>query len=213
MKQTLPRAGFLALSAILLAWAIQAGPGNPPIRPGTGCGFRYAWAGPDGRREQPGIHGFGFHATDASQWDVWGDADPYSLLSVYGTDGSDVEDYREFKASPADGRLEQFRAIRRLESLPLGPEPANILRLYFTYREDGSLCRKDYFHNGLMFGTTYSSSTLFYDGAERLPFAKCYITHGSLEYYCIYLDDGSRPAYCLVLDDNIAGYVPEFVRY
>lgn len=186
MQQTLQRVGFLALSAILLAWVIQAGPTDRSSSPvadraapaeyaqgeglspvpsqtagpdapivswadaslwysmedglrrgdvlssygfdgaapcflycnaaqqtqlelyfdgetGTGCGFRYDW---DGQAEQPQIYGFGFHMVEtSSEWDVWGNTEPYSMQSVWGTDGSAfVSHYQESMTYASSGK-------------------------------------------------------------------------------------------------------------
>lgn len=72
---------------------------------GTGCGFRYDW---DGQAEQPQIYGFGFHMVEtSSEWDVWGNTEPYSMQSVWGTDGAAfVSHYQESMTYASSGKPE-----------------------------------------------------------------------------------------------------------
>lgn len=295
MQQTLQRVGFLALSAILLAWVVQAGPTDRPFSPvadraasleyaqgeglspvpsqaadpdapivswvdaslwysmedglrrsdvlssygldgaapfflycnaaqqtqlelyfdgktGAGCGFRYDW---DGQAEQPQIYGFGFHMVEtSSEWDVWGNTEPYTVRSIMGTDGSEfVSHYQESMTYASNGKPERFQSTGVSEGLPSEQVPVDVLTITFAYREDDSLIHKQYHHNPLLFGTTYSSSDLFFDEAERLTFADCYITHGNLESYYIYSDDSPQPAYCLVLDCDLGLCLPTMISY
>lgn len=82
-------------------------------------------------------------------------------------------------------------------------ERDRLLEIEFTYREDGTLRRRDYAHNMMALETWHSVAHSFYDTQERLLYEDCYITHGSMDYYYIYQDDKEMPAYCLMLDHDL----------
>lgn len=82
-------------------------------------------------------------------------------------------------------------------------ERDRLLEIEFTYREDGTLRRRDYAHNMMALETWHSVTHSFYDTQERLLYEDCYITHGSMDYYYIYQDDKEMPAYCLMLDHDL----------
>lgn len=82
-------------------------------------------------------------------------------------------------------------------------ERDRLLEIEFTYREDGTLRRRDYAHNMMALETWHSVTHSFYDTQERLLYEDCYITHGSMDYYYIYQDDKEQPTYCLMLDHDL----------
>ncbi len=82
-------------------------------------------------------------------------------------------------------------------------ERDRLLEIEFTYREDGTLRRRDYAHNMMALETWHSVAHSFYDTQERLLYEDCYITHGSMDYYYIYQDDKEQPTYCLMLDHDL----------
>jgi hypothetical protein len=167
---------------------------------GAGCGFRYDWSAADGEKAVPQVYGFSFSGADSSADDPWGDADPYSVTSILGTDGSElVSDYMDVSSRDSSGRLERFSAT----GIPLDGEDTErttLIDITFTYRKDGSLACKRYAHDPRLFGTASSPTEFYYDEQERLTYVWSYVTHGRFEYYYIYNGEDNRPAYCLLLD-------------
>ena len=184
---------------------------------GSGCGFRYVWEGGDGPLAVPYIYAFGFHGTTApTEGDgpyacgLLGNADAYSVLTPWGTDGSEaVSGFRSQYSYRADGKPEEFRAAGTDES----GNQADVLNVTFSYWDDGSFLSKSYFHNQMLFGTTYSSTQMYYTSHERLAYARAYITHGNLQFFYLYDGENTSPAYCLLLDDNGGLYFPTMFTY
>lgn len=184
---------------------------------GKGCGFRYVWEGADGPLAVPDIYAFGFHSTTApTEWDdpytcgLLGNADAYSVLTPWGTDGSEaVSDFRSEYSYRADGKPEKFQATGTDES----GNQVDVLDVNFSYWDDGSLLSKSYFHNQMLFGTTYFSAQMYYTSHERLAYARAYVTHGSLQLFYFYDGENSSPSYCLLLDDNAGLYFPTMFTY
>lgn len=184
---------------------------------GKGCGFRYVWEGADGPLAVPAIYAFGFHgATVPTEWDdpyacgLLGNADAYSVLTPWGTDGSEaVSRLRSDWSYRADGNPEAFHAAGTDES----GNPVDVLDVTFSYWDDGPLLSKSYFHNQLLFGTTYFNTQMYYTSHERLAYARCYLTHGSLELFYFYDGDGDTPAYCLMLDNDGGLCFPTLFAY
>lgn len=186
---------------------------------GIGCGFRYVFP-EKSSTNIPEVYGFAFQLEEYSDnddmWNVIDPTDPYSVKSIYSTDGSQsVENHKEYTAYNRDGSLALFQSTGT--ALCYGEscvrEPVDIVKIQFSYRANGSLLQKGCHYNAQIFGTTYSDSTLHYDESERLQYAECYITHGELEYYYLYDHDPSLPAYCLLLDCGLGGCVPQMIRY
>lgn len=184
---------------------------------GKGCGFRYAWEGADGPLAVPDIYAFGFHGVTApTEWDdpytcgLLGNADAYSVLTPWGTDGSEaVSDFRSEYSYRDDGKPEEFQATGTDES----GNQVDVLDVTFSYWEDGSFLSKSYFHNQMLFGTTYSGTQMYYTSHERLAYARAYVTHGSLQFFYLYDGENSSPSYCLLLDDNAGFCFPTMFRY
>lgn len=184
---------------------------------GKGCGFRYVWEGADGPLAVPDIYAFGFHGTTVpTEWDdpyacgLLGNADAYSVLTPWGTDGSEaVSSLRSDWSYRADGNPEAFHAAGTDES----GNPVDVLDVTFSYWDDGPLLSKSYFHNQLLFGTAYLSTQMYYTSHERLAYARCYLTHGSLELFYFYDGDGDTPAYCLMLDNDGGLCFPTLFAY
>lgn len=184
---------------------------------GKGCGFRYVWEGADGPLAVPDIYAFGFHSTTApTEWDdpytcgLLGNADAYSVLTPWGTDGSEaVSDFRSEYSYRADGKPEKFQATGTDES----GNQVDMLDVNFSYWDDGYLLSKSYFHNQMLFGTTYFSAQMYYTSHERLAYARAYVTHGSLQLFYFYDGENSSPSYCLLLDDNAGLYFPTMFTY
>lgn len=149
----------------------------------------------------------------------WNGVDPYTFRSVYGTTGAErenVKDYEENIEYTDFGKPDCFVSRGRVEGWSAEDEMQDIVRIDFTYREDGTLFYRDYYHSHQAFGTTLQSLHSYYDEQERVIFERGYITHGRLEYYYIYEDTGGKtadkPTYILYLDYNM-GYVnPDIIK-
>lgn len=171
---------------------------------GVGCGIRYY---PETGEESAG---FLFNGSGNYRYyqDFMGGAgvetDPCSTLSFDGSDGKgEVEDYEETARYREDGRLLHYSSQGWVTYLTEKRETQKLLDIDLLYREDGTLCERDYWHNSMVFGTWYSSRQSFYDRQERLVYEHCYVTHGSVDYYYIYEDDEDTPWYCLIIDNNL----------
>lgn len=176
---------------------------------GRGRGTRYDWNGPDGRRKVPEPWTFAFDAVspdEAWPWlGVW--QEPYAVQSVWGTDGAEAAaDYQETWEYDSAGKPVRVCAQGVIDD-PHFEGPARLLELAWFYREDGTLCRKSYYHESWLFGTTYASAEAYYDELERPVFVRGYITHGTLEFYYLYTGESQQPDYGLCLDFN-GGYGP-----
>lgn len=184
---------------------------------GTGCGFRYVWEGADGPLAVPYIYAFGFHgATVPTERDdpytcgLLGNADAYSVLTPWGTDGSEVvSGFRSQYSYRTDGKPEEFKATGTDDT----GNQVDVLDVTFSYWDDGSLLSKSYFHNQLLFGTAYFSTQMYYTSYERLDYARCYLSHGSLELFYFYAGESTSPSYCLMLDNDGGLYFPTLFAY
>ena len=122
------------------------------------------------------------------------------VTSYLGTNGAElVTDYGMFWEYDAGGKPLRF-CSRGNSGDPGLEDPVDVVRVEFIYREDGTLRRKDLWHNAFLMGTTGSTAEITYDELERPVFARCYITHGSLEYYYFYTGEAAQPDSCLCLD-------------
>lgn len=153
--------------------------------------------------------GFVFKATETATWKK---PNPYEL-TVYDEDnkGEDtVLDYKEEFTYTDDGKLDSFSSGGIWEEYE---EETGVLRFDYTYRDNGTLCYREYGHNPYFFATTFQWKRSYYDEQERLIHEHCYITHGYYDFYYIYLDEDDKPEYCLKIDDYISSVWPEMVAY
>lgn len=163
---------------------------DEPAEGGTGIYYFYSMSG------ELSIQGVGIPACEDAEWidrrfDVTKDGD--------NGDGSGVEDYEEGYEYNAEGQLVRFLSEGSITDMG-EPYRDKIIEVIYSYREDGTLEKKEGFYNACVFGSTGCSETCFYDAEERLIHSFAYITHGSTEDFYIYLGDGSRPDYRLMLD-------------
>ncbi len=184
---------------------------------GNGCGICYSYYRYlKNQGEMPWLNAFTFHVQTGADWTA---PDPYSLKTYDGQDvRSETEDYEEFIEYMPDGQLASYQLQSFIDELADEEDPAKrsadtLLSIRFLYRDDGTLYRRVYSHNGFVFGTTYQSMSSYYDERGRLVYENCYITHGSLDYYYIYTDDSQDPAYCLEIDHNLDTSIPFMVKY
>ncbi|MDE6845459.1 MAG: hypothetical protein K2J99_06795 [Lachnospiraceae bacterium] len=174
-------------------------------RTGKGCGIRYY---PEDNRTPQGFHfdNSAVESVDAEFLQERLNADPYELLARDGTDLSKdewIEDYEENIEYTNDGRPKYFVSHGWITYFGEEHELQKLLEIEFTYREDGTLRRRDYAHNTGALETWNSVMHSFYDTQERLLYEDCYITHGSMDYYYIYQDEEEIPSYCLALDHDL----------
>lgn len=178
---------------------------------GQGCGICYRYHYNDNLEKVVSCHGFTF---DEVETRVWEPEDAFSTLSVRGRDAraDNVSGYRETYEYTDEGRLSFFEARGTVVDYGEdGPWEDTLLSMDYIYRNDGTLCHKEYHHHHILFGTTFQSQFSDYDELGRLVYRYGYITHGSLEYYYIYEESDMEPAYCLEFDHN--GGLPVLVIY
>ncbi|MCI5926971.1 MAG: hypothetical protein MRZ73_00295 [Pseudoflavonifractor capillosus] len=198
---------------------------------GKGCGFRYAWEGADGPLAVPDIYAFGFHGVTApTEWDdpytcgLLGNADAYSVLTPWGTDGSEaVSDFQSAYFCRNGDNLEPLPAnwaegerkpdLFKATGTDANGESVNVLDITFSYWDDGSLLRKAYHHNTAFFGSTYFCTYMYYGSNECLSHAAAYTTSGSLEFFYLYDGDSVSPTFCLMLNNNGGFSFPTMFRY
>lgn len=181
---------------------------------GVGCGLRY-YPGEDMEPE-------GFLFNGSNNYRYYADfmkgsgleTDRYSVISFDGNDGKDdAEDYEESAIYNEDGRLVHYTSQGCIPYLTEQKEIQKILEIEWSYREDGTLRERDYWHNSMVFGTWYSSRQSYYDEQERLVHERCYVTHGSVDFYYIYAAESEVPTYCLILDHNTGLLCAELLEY
>lgn len=198
---------------------------------GKGCGFRYVWEGADGPLAVPDIYAFGFHGVTApTEWDdpytcgLLGNADAYSVLTPWGTDGSEaVSDFQSAYFCRNGDNLEPLPAnwaegerkpdLFKATGTDANGESVNVLDITFSYWDDGSLLRKAYHHNTAFFGSTYFCTYMYYGSNECLSHAAAYTTSGSLEFFYLYDGDSVSPTFCLMLNNNGGFSFPTMFRY
>lgn len=169
---------------------------------GIMCGIRYIYSQEDSGEPQVSMKGFA--DLDISVFDEW-DYSGEAVFSVQknGSDGSEsVEDYEEMYTYNEAGQPVHFESTGTIDWLQEEPEPSTIIQIDFSYQADGTLSQKDCYYNPHIFGTTEATAHEYFDEKQRLVYSHSYITHGSLECYCIYSDDGDIPMYILHLDDT-----------
>lgn len=176
-----------------------------------GCGIVYRYQFTDSLEKIVDMQGFTIDSI--MEQDAW-KMDPYLLKSVDGTDGADsVTEYKEESVYTEDGKPVRYLSSGVIDWLSDTPEKQDILSFHFIYREDGSLCYREYYHNGFIFMTPFSYRHSYFDEKERPVYENTYITHGSLEYYYIYGDGKAEPDYCLCLDLNMGYAIPSLVKF
>lgn len=184
---------------------------------GRGCGFHYShvvnyeleknvWC--DG--------GFIFEGTSAGEWED----DTYSLLTWEGVDAREHEDVTQVNYEYTDdGKLSYYevRGIADLAEVQWyeGMEVTDefFISIDWVYRSDGTLYRKDYAHNSMVFVTTGQSQHVYYDEQGRPIYRYEYITHGSFQDYYIYDDEATLPKYCISLDHSNQYLIPLMIVY
>ena len=179
---------------------------------GKGCGFYYWHRFNFELEEIIDCHGFIFGGLNKSEWED----DTYSLLTY---DGEDVREYAGVNTLykyNADEKLTAFEASGYMEieyEGESGYTEQSLLSMDWTYRDDGTLYRKNYHHESRRFSTASQSQHIYYDELGRQIYRYAYITHGSLAYYYIYDGEGTKPKYCLLTDWNGASPVTEMIVY
>ena len=160
---------------------------------GVGCGTLYAdGASPLFRFDQTGPCWY------ANAIDCW-PADPFDPACTLAPDPeSTVRDYQETTDRDEAGRIVRWTATGFLEE---AGETVTVRSDAYTYREDGTLACRDYFHSDRLFGTWLFHCRLWYDEQQRLTRASGTVTHGRTDYFYLY-QGGNRPAWQLCLDES-----------
>ena len=152
---------------------------------------------------------------DVGSWiaETWFD-DRYSL-----PDGEEekhhFDQYDEEHIYNEEGQLTYYCSTGMVPGWKV-PVMGKLVEMEFTYREDGTLQKKDSSFNSRAYFNPSLGGTFYYDEQERLRYATGYITHGHLEYYYIYEEGSEVPSYCLGLDHNLdsvsAMYFKKYVQ-
>lgn len=185
---------------------------------GVGCGIRYERIEDDEDNLSVNMKGFAFNTIEtltdnpeSGEGGYTNSTDAFSVTYYDGSDGRDsVEDYEESYEYNDAGQLTHYESTGRIDWLKDTDEIQRVIKADFTYREDGTLCRKEGYYNTHIFGTAQSSYVTYFDEQQRVMYRQAYITHGSLDYYYIYDGDGASPCYVLMLDDNLGSWLPSF---
>ncbi len=172
-----------------------------------GCGFLYAYYRNYALERVVECQGFLFEGIGQSVWED----DTYSRLVYDGGNAAECENVtRVTSADTADGRPLSYEVrgvtdtVQSLWAEGITSESAdeNLLSIDWLYRGDGSLYRREYSHNPMVFSTTAQVRTIYYDEHERPVYRYEYITHGSLDSYYLYEGDVAVPKYGLVFDHD-----------
>lgn len=156
----------------------------------------------------PVISGFGI-----GEWvsEVW--QDKKFNVNDREADLSGIEDSEEIFEYNDDGKLTSYR----LEGTITGwgdPFKDDIVKIEFSYREDGSLRAKMCQYNHRIFGTYGRGESHYFDKQERLVYVSAYVTHGFLEDFYIYIGDDTEPSWRLTLDHmGVSAGEIGFVKY
>lgn len=180
---------------------------------GKGCGFVCETYYSSQREKWVEKKGFEF---DSVETEIWKKPNPYRLaVDERVSDSPDngenyVLNYKEEFTYTEDGKLDSFCSKGIWEEYE---EEVEILQLDYTYRDDGTLCYREYGHNPFFFMTFLQSYVSYYDEQERLIYERGYITHGTYAFHYFYLDEDDKPEFCLELDYNLGYLDPRMVVY
>lgn len=114
---------------------------------------------------------------------------------------SDVTNYKEkknYKVINKKKRLINFTSTGTYEG-----EKVELKVIDFSYKKDGKLISKNVELNSMIYGTTESTTTYYYDKSERLYYSDSYLSHGNLEQFYIYSGNSKTPSYILRADHNL----------
>lgn len=176
---------------------------------GAGYGIEY-----NRHMDNTYICGFAFSVAESG---IWQPMDPYSPKNPTGKDGSDsdlIEGYKEILTYNEDGKLLTFLSRGNDITGRQIPNPVSMIKIEFTYREDGTLCQRKYGHDSSYFPTTDMYRNSWYDAAERVVYEDRYVSHGSNHFYYFYESDtDATPLYCLYIDHQSHGIWPTLIVY
>ena len=173
-------------------------------RSGVGLVYSYGRSETEVWPDGTWIVGFSFrYEADHFQWRE--NKSPYDLESELNAiqreiSAGDVWDYEETKEYDENGRLTLFLATGVIDFYSDETDPQDVLRVEYTYGEDGELVSRDFYRNQRIFGTGGCVQYSLYDELEREVYCSEYITHGSYGWYYLYDGDSSTPSYSLGLD-------------
>ena len=178
---------------------------------GKGCGFLYSFNFNYALERIVSCYGFMFNGVQTKEWED----DTYSLLAYDGIDAAKLEDVTQVSCDyKDDGKLLSYEVrgvtdyadIIWNEQIHEESADESLLSIKWFYREDGTLYRRDYWHNSRVFGTSAQMQMTYYDELGRAAYRKEYITHGMVYYYYIYEGTGAKPKYCLMADEDLGEY-------
>ncbi|MDE6129582.1 MAG: hypothetical protein K2G16_10395, partial [Lachnospiraceae bacterium] len=139
---------------------------DDPTEGGIGIYYFYSMGG------SLSMQGFGIPACEEAAW-----TDGRFDVTKNGDNGDDsgVTDYEEGYEYNDEEQLVHFLSEGTITDMG-EPYRDRIIEVTYSYREDGTLEKKEGFYNACVFGTTGCSETCFYDEDERLIHSYAYIT-------------------------------------
>jgi len=154
------------------------------------------------------MQGIGIPSCSEETW-----VDERSVVTYCGDTGEQaVEDYTESRTYNEQGQLARFLSEGTIADRE---EPCRdiVIEVTYSYRDDGTLEKKEGFYNAWIFGSVGCSEFCIYDEQERPVYTSAYITHGRLDTYYIYLGEKVSPNYGLILDFDGLVHAYEWIHY
>lgn len=159
------------------------------------------------------IYSFVINHIEESKWQ---EPNPFDTKAYDGSDGANqVEDYEETFEYREDGKLDFFHSKGNItwQKDAKADGKDSLIQIDYIYRDDGTLFYQGYYHNGYVFGSTFSTQNKFFDHVGRICYEERYITHGNMIYYYFYDGDERKPTYLLSLDCGMGAYIPHLIQY
>lgn len=175
------------------------------------CGIVYDYCLNSEKKKWATMYGFTINTVLEQKWTG---GNLLSGKNIYDRDMGDYEESIEY-TSFGQPRHVCYQGMTERERVPgeLSVALDSVMEVNYVYRDDDTLFYREYWHDGMEFGTSLSTLRSFYDDKARVVYERGYITHGALEYYYIYEGEGKKPAYCLEVDHNVGYAIPNIVRY
>lgn len=138
--------------------------------------------------------------------------EPYAFVSREGTTGREyVDDFQEEKQYDKAGNLISYHSYgTNADGFDYKEEEVNhvlnLLKIEYTYYDNGALKFAQFYNNHQIWGTYHSTRYYQYDMSGRCIFMSGYLTHGGDEIFYLYHEDEKIPSYAAVFDGFFTGY-------
>ncbi len=182
-------------------------------RDGKALGIVHEYCFTSEQKKIESIYSFVVNSIEKSKWQ---ELNPFDTKAYDGSDGANqVEDYEEAITYRADRKLDFFHSRGNITWLKDAKTDGkdSLVQIDYIYRDDGTLFYQKYYHNGYVFGSTFSTQNKFFDHMERICYEERYITHGNMIYYYFYDGDERKTIYLLTLDCGMGMYIPRLIQY